>query len=144
MRDRVQAAPQAVGGESRACWIETAADPVGSLWPQSPTLAADGDGLRYAVHVATPLVLNGAPRPGAGIPGLPGTLVSACLPRPQLWGGWDSMARAPLALRSHLAPGSVLSMRTAATDGVTVSARHATTIGGSASWGYGLIFIGVW
>lgn len=144
LREHVQAAPQAVGGESRACWIEIAADPTDALFPRSPALAADGDGLRYAVHVVTPLVLETPPLPGLVIPGLPGELVSACLPRPQLWGGWDSIGCVPHALRPHLAPGSVLFMRAAAADTATVSGLHGKTIGGSASWGYGLIFIGTW
>ena len=35
-------------------------------------------------------------------------VVLACLSRPALIGGWDSLARRPLAIRSLLPPGSVL------------------------------------
>ena len=78
------------------------------------------------------------------LPGLPGNLVSACLPRPLMLGGWDSCTRQPLPLQPHLAPGSVLFMRAPASDETAIRALHGTCIGMRPAWGYGLVAIGTW
>ncbi len=72
-------------------------------------------------------------------------VVSACLDRPQRIGGWDSLARRPLPLRSVLPPGSVLFCEmpkgvpdaTLANDGV----MH---MGSRQEWGFGLVALGIW
>ena len=73
-------------------------------------------------------------------------VVSACLDRPQRIGGWDSLKRRPLPLRSVLPPGSVLFCEipsperfeaVAAGDGVV-------RIGRRQEWGFGLAALGVW
>lgn len=141
--ERVRASPQPVGGESRAAWME----PVDTSppLPESPNDFVQENGkLHYSAIVLTPLPLDQAPRPGAGLPGLPGTLVSACLPRAVTWGGWDSVQRKPLPLTPHLAPGSVLFMQATPSDEAALRVAHMTTIGPKANWGFGLIAIGTW
>lgn len=133
--------PQPLGGESRACWMTARESEAHEPWPAPPSLSA-GDPLRYSAYIATPLPLAEPPRPGSRIPGLPGILRSACLPRYQWWGGWDSIKHRPLALQPHLAPGSMLFMQAPNDSPPDLLALHGTTIGERASWGYGLIFIG--
>ena len=103
-----------------------------------------GDELHYSVIVLSPLPLAEPLLPKQPVPGLPGSLVSACLPRPLMLGGWDSLAHQPLALKPHLTPGSVLFMCAKATDETAVSALHGTCIGERPDWGYGLVAIGTW
>ena len=74
-------------------------------------------------------------------------VVSACLDRPQRVGGWDSLARSPLPLRSVLAPGSTFfceicdSMRFAE---MVAASGGLVRIGLRQRWGFGLVALGVW
>ena len=132
-----------LGGESRSAWITPV--PTEPVWPAMPeALHKDGDSLFYSLVVLSPLPSVTPPVPGQPVLSLPGSLVSACLPRPLMLGGWDSLIRQPLALKPHLAPGSVLFMRAKTTDEATVRALHGTCIGGRPAWGYGLVAIGTW
>lgn len=141
----VSAVARPVGGESRSCWIQIDLEGTQLPLPARPKLFPTGKRLHYSVFVATPWRLPAAPRPGReSVPGLPGNLVSACLPRPQSWGGWCTPGRRPLPLQPHLAPGSVLFLECADGKQDEVEALHGTTIGQAASWGYGLVFIGTW
>ena len=77
-------------------------------------------------------------------------VVSACLSRPQRIGGWDSLARRPLPLRSVLPPGSVLFCEGAEPGtfrGVTeaVEANNGVLkIGARQKSGFGLVALGIW
>ena len=77
-------------------------------------------------------------------------VVSACLSRPQRIGGWDSLARRPLPLRSVLPPGSVLFCEGAEPGsfrGVTeaVEANNGVLkIGARQQSGFGLVALGIW
>ncbi len=110
------------------------------------TLPVPGGPRGQAVLVAlTPLDLEEAVVRGERPLDAPnGTrIVSACLDRPQRIGGWDSLARRPLPLRSVLAPGSVLFCE------IPENAREAGTGGGilrlgaRTTWGFGLVAAGV-
>ena len=74
-------------------------------------------------------------------------VVSACSDRPLRVGGWDSIARRPLSLRSLLPAGSVLFCEP---DEPRRLARTAETSGGllrvgrRTQWGFGLAAVGVW
>ena len=75
-------------------------------------------------------------------------VVSACLGRPQRVGGWDSLARCPLPLRSALPPGSALFCEIPDpgrffADAVTAGDGLAR-IGSRREWGFGLMALGVW
>lgn len=134
--------PHPLGGESRSAWISPEA---GNLrLPNCPALSPDADRLRYSVLLLTPADVSKPPRPGDAIDGLPGQLVSACLPPPALIGGWDSRQHAPLPLRPYLAPGSVLFMQTGAAQLDCVRALHGNTIGERSAWGFGWILVGAW
>ena len=141
--DALPAQPHPVGGEARACWLHLDVGP--PLLPCRPNLRAVEDTLRYTVVILTPADTGAPPRPGeTGYAGLPGRIVSACLPRPTLIGGWDSEAMKPLALRPHLAAGSVLFLEAPRNVVNEAEALHGTAIGERANWGYGMIAIGLW
>ncbi|MBN1457947.1 MAG: type III-B CRISPR module-associated protein Cmr3 [Armatimonadetes bacterium] len=74
-------------------------------------------------------------------------IVSACLSRPERIGGWDSLNRRPLPLRSVLPPGSVLFCE--------IDDRHrfhdalaaigsVPRVGARQRWGFGLVALGSW
>lgn len=72
-------------------------------------------------------------------------VVSACLGRPQRIGGWDSLARRPLPMKSVLPPGSVLFCELAkAPDAGGAMAEGLLRIGARKKWGFGLVAVGRW
>lgn len=135
------AGPVPVGGEGRACWLELTA-PMPLPAPASPDVA-DGR-LRYTVHLLTPADLALPLRPEQPVPGLPGRLVSACLPPPVTWGGRWPGAEAHLAVRPHLAAGSVLYLEAKADATEAVVRLHGGHIGERTAWGFGLMAVGCW
>lgn len=138
----VSGQPHPLGGESRGAWILPEA---GNLrLPGCPALRPDADRLRYSVLLLTPAAVSQPPRPGDNIDGLPGKLVSACLPAPSLIGGWDSRRHVPLPPRPHLPAGSVLFIETHADQLDAVQALHGKHIGKRSTWGFGWILVGAW
>ncbi len=130
-----------LGGEARSCWLYK--QPGGLVL--SDAKVSDKNGvLRYAVHVLTPLNPEQPPTPDQPFEGLPGKVVSACLPRAQRWGGWDTINWEPFPMKPHLAPGSVIFMQAEKADKQQILDRHGKTIGNRSSWGFGLIAIGQW
>jgi len=135
--------PWPVGGEARACWLHPDENPL--PLPNSPDLVTTDRRLRYAVTVLTPADTEAPPRPGErGYAGLPGRIVSACLPRPTLIGGWNSRTMEPLALRPHLPAGSVLFLEATNDAAGEVEALHGAAIGKRTAWGFGLVAVGFW
>ncbi len=73
------------------------------------------------------------------------TVVSACLNRRQRIGGWDSIAREPLPLRSFLPAGSVLFCEFPKGDESPIASDdEVVRLGKRTEWGFGLMTIGVW
>lgn len=145
LRNQLPQSPQRIqvplGGEARSCWLTRKAEPLDLA---DPSLSTANGSICYAVHVLTPLNPEHPPAPGKPFEKLPGKLVSACLPRPQLWGGWDSTRFEPLPMRPHLPPGSVLFMEAGASEEQRIIELHGTAVGQRSSWGFGLIAIGKW
>jgi CRISPR-associated protein Cmr3 len=125
-----------LGGESRMVGLEQAAFAL----PKAPLLT----GNRYTVTLITPGCFkdDGWRVPGGSLPGLPGTVTSACVGKPVMIGGWDSEGRRPKELVPHLPPGSTWFME--ADDVQAALAMHGKHIGERPAWGYGQILIGVW
>ena len=74
-------------------------------------------------------------------------VVSACLDRPQRIGGWDSLKRRPLPLRSVLSPGSVLFCEILAPErfeAAVGAGEGMARIGRRQEWGFGLAALGIW
>ncbi|MDE0267492.1 MAG: hypothetical protein OXI96_00425 [Acidimicrobiaceae bacterium] len=135
-----------LGGESRV--VEYRSWDAAKLEIDAPLGEID-TAERVAIVALTPLDLDKAvvhgriPLENAG--GL--QVVSACLDRPRRVGGWDSLARRPLSLRSLLPAGSVLFCEA---DNSRHLARTAKTGGGllkiglRTEWGFGLTAVGAW
>lgn len=133
--------PALLGGESRMVWVKPADDlPL----PSAPQL--DGNMIRYTVTLITPAHFpdDGWARANGKLGDLPGKIVSACIGKPVMIGGWDSRARVPLPLRPYLPAGSTWFMEASASDEQQTLARHGKHIGEKTAWGYGQILIGTW
>ena len=138
-----------LGGESRMAEC-TSRNGDETILPWRSTLGCSG---RLVAIAVTPLDLDPEEtRPGASIAGAAGArLVSACLGRPIGIGGWDSLARQPLPLRSVLPPGSVLFFETGRGAGLPSAAsdwKQAAgglyRLGSRTKWGFGLVALGDW
>ena len=133
------------GGESRtaACHKWNAALSLDAPLPTTP------NGGRVTVIALTPLDLaDDACLGGEPLEELGGArVVCACLDRPLRIGGWDSLARRPLPLRSVLPPGSVLFCEGAAPerlrDVITTGGRLAR-VGARRPVGFGVAALGAW
>lgn len=139
--------PAPIGGESRLAWIEPTT--VELQRPCAPQFRRDENCVRYTVTLITPAFVEKQSRtPGGTIPGLPGTIVSACIARPQRIGGWASDAgqRGPLPLKAACAAGSIWFMKTDVADAGCLEAMTAPgkRIGSLGDWGYGEFLLGTW
>ena len=134
-----------LGGESRLAEC--------TAWDGSLDVPAAVHGIqarnRFSVVAVTPLdlepeVIRGS-RPLKDLG--EARVVSACLRRPLRIGGWDSLERRPLALRSVLAPGSVLFCETPRPLGLAAFARDGrdfVSVGSHQPWGFGRVALGRW
>ena len=111
-----------------------------------PKAAKSPEG-RYCVILLSPMVLPDRPK-GADESdklatnkpdGLPGKLVSACLGKPVVIGGWNSTAKqpGPIPLRNCIPAGSIWFME----DG---EGEYPSAIGQATEWGFGQVLIGKW
>lgn len=133
--------PALLGGEGRMVWVTHGED---VLLPAASRLT--GDPVRYTVTLITPARFtdDGWRQPGGKLGTLPGKIVSACVGKPVLIGGWDSRARAPLSLRPYLPAGSTWFIEASASDERQILEMHGKHIGEKTAWGYGQILIGTW
>ena len=133
-----------LGGESRLAELQE--------WTPHLHLSAPTDLIRKTRKVAlialSPLHLEAevcvGKKPVGGAGGL--CVVSACLERPQRVGGWDSLGRRPLPLRSVLPPGSVLFCTIPDLDRFDrlISDDGTARVGSRQEWGFGLVALGLW
>lgn len=135
--------PALLGGESRMVWVETTEN---ITLPQAPTLQPDGGTIRYTVTLITPAAAVDESWCQSGVPlfGLPGEIISACVGKPLMIGGWDSIKGSPLPLRAHLPAGSSWFIEAAPDDAKQILDIHGEHIGSKVEWGYGQILIGTW
>lgn len=141
--DELTKQPQPVGGESRACWLHLCEHSL--PFPKLPEWNTAEETLHYTVTALTPVAVPIPPKPGEeNYAGLPGRIVSACLPRPVILGGWDSLKCRPLPLKPYLAPGSVLFLEAKNEEREKVKKLHNDAIGDRTNWGFGLVAIGIW
>lgn len=132
-----------LGGENRmarAQAIETQ-----PKLPASPKLKVNGDKIRFTLTHLTPACLGGFwPGPNGHLPGVPGEVVSACLDRPLLIGGWDSIHGKPLPLRPYVPAGSTWFCEANTSDKVSVEGLHCAHIGEDIGYGFGQVALGLW
>ena len=130
-----------LGGESRLAELRPWDAAVG-IESQSGAIQESG---RAAIIALSPVDVEVGPNDE--IPGLGVRVVSACMGRPQRIGGWDSLKRRPLPIRSTLPAGSVLFCKVSEPN---LLAQAASTesglarIGKRTEWGFGLAALGVW
>lgn len=134
----------ALGGESR---LAECREWQGDVAIEMP-LAAIEASRRMTLIALTPIDLDEAINL-AGEPLLTALgdarVISACLSRPQRIGGWDSLTRRPLPLRSVLPAGSVLFCELAETQRLRAAiANGLPRIGERQEWGYGVVALGTW
>jgi len=101
---------------------------------------------RVTLIALTPLDLGEA-TPTAAPSWEGASLVSACTDRPQRIGGWDSLKRRPLPLRSVWRPGSVLFCEIDDDDRFRASLESPTglqQVGSQRPLGFGGVALGVW
>ena len=134
-----------LGGESR---LAECREWKGEVTLEAPLAEIETAG-RVAVVALSPLDLPWDVLSGGRPLDAPGSacVVSACLDRPQRIGGWNSIERRPLSLRSVLPPGSTLFCEIADpgrfAEAVSASDGLAR-IGSRQEWGFGLVGLGVW
>ncbi len=125
-----------LGGESRMVSLE----PYDHFTlPEAPDPEPSGGTLRYTVTLITPAGV--VSRPGDS---LPGAVVSACIGKPVMIGGWDGKARRPKGLEPHLPAGSTWFMEAREHEKEEILEHHGAYIGERTEWGYGQILIGAW
>jgi len=127
-----------LGGESRLARCDA--------WPHNPlpeppprdSFRPDATGrIRFSAVLLTPGCFREPSLPGAAI-------VSACVGRPHLIGGWDSLKREPLPLHPFAPAGSVWFCTASGDDFSSILAQHGKHIGPYAAHGFGHIVIGLW
>ncbi len=143
-----------LGGEGRLAALEInpiTADNYRSLLPTCPNLEPAEDGsVRYTVSLITPASstdrgqLKELIRKGPH--NAPGNCVSACIGKPQLYGGWDLEKQEPRPLQPYLPPRSTWFFETAAAEKEKIKALHGSYIKDeeAPSYGYGQVLIGKW
>ncbi len=131
-----------LGGESRMVWLE----PSEAIALPSPPVLPDEGVIRYTVTLLTPARFkeDGWKKPGGKFGTLPGKVVSACVGKPVMIGGWDSRTREPLPLKPHLPAGSTWFLEAPASEKQHILNLHGEHIGKKTAWGYGQILIGIW
>lgn len=140
--DTLKGFTQRLGGEHRHAEFE-----LGAFEEQRPSTGSIGG--TYAAIATAPVFLEEEPGPGEGIAGLPGKLVTACIPKPFMLGGWDSRPgdkgrkrkSGPLPLKPVIPASAVFFMRC---DGDEPPPQGRSRIGLSTAWGFGHCLIGSW
>jgi CRISPR-associated protein Cmr3 len=132
-----------LGGESRLSWAEARA---GLAMPEPVDLVPDPDGkVRYLIYLLTPTNVSGGRKPNEPLAEeVPGKVISACVDRPWLIGGWDSAANKPLPLQPYYRAGTVFFMEAQASDIEQIQGLHGHKIGARQPFGFGQILIGKW
>jgi CRISPR-associated protein Cmr3 len=126
-------------------------DGVGFFACETDELTDDEGAVYFSVVLLSPALFgedeNGTPRHLAGEHGLPGDLISAVVPKPLTFGGWDARKSAPAPMRRYFAAGSTFYFQTNDDVGSVYKrldeiSRHG--IGRHTEVGLGAVAIGTW
>lgn len=143
-----------VGGEHRMA--EFAADDDPPKLPEAPALAPDGDVVCFTIYHASPCFLHPRPKANAPFGKVPTTrdgdtaclaeakIVSACVGKALMIGGWSLGARGPVPMRPAIPAGSVWFLEAPKDHATALTNLHGKRIGESLGRGFGQIFIGKW
>jgi len=130
-----------LGGESRLAQAESwHGNPVPNC-PPANTFKPDSNGfVRFIVVLLTHgCFKNPAPFLSSGA-----KIISACVDKPQLIGGWDSLKNEPLALEPFHPAGSVWFCEAPAAELPNILAQNGQWLGDYHTHGFGQIVIGLW
>jgi len=135
-----------LGGESRTVLCEPWSDALGSMISVGDQ---DAPVERVMLVSLTPMDLGTSIIPGMTLLQEQGgvRVISACAGRPLRIGGWSSLERRSLPLRTHIPAGTVIYAE--ALDPERLSAAYATSggivrVGAQQSWGFGEVALGAW
>ena len=134
-----EAKPVPLAGEHRMACISLAESPL-ALPPPPGALGKSSGKTLYFAYLVSPCVLDDL---AEAVRDLKGEVVSACLGKEQMIGGWDSENRKPVPLRPALPAGSVWFMQSDRPE-EEILALHGTHIGVAGNWGFGQVLIGAW
>ncbi len=136
----------ALAGEHRMAAVSNGKDvSQGTMLPACPFLqdSSTNNTLRYAVYHLNPCLMDEMPKPGGILPGFPGKIISACVGKMEMIGGWDSVNRLPIPMRPAISAGSVWFMECNTPEADLLS-LHGTYTGQACDWGFGQVLIGRW
>ncbi len=134
-----------LGGESRLASLDDRWDGDLKLSDSSRRVRRIRRDAKVALVALSPLDVDAETRAGhKPIDGLGARIVSACVDRPQRIGGWDSLDRGPLPIRSALPPGSVLFCELSDPERLDAARGGLARIGARTEWGFGLVALGIW
>ena len=135
--------PLPFGGEGRLAYVDRMDNPI--KVPDAPDLGSDST-IRFTVTHLTPAHFEKRwPGLGEELPGLVGSkIVSACLERPVLIGGWDTVKGEPLPLKPFLPGGSIWFCEADSGRANEIKTCNGKYIGKYSEYGFGEIAIGLW
>ena len=113
-------------------------------------MAADDNKIYYTVSLITPSSSSKTEQLKQliqkGPVNAPGRCISACIGKPQLYGGWNLEKQEPRPLQPYLPPGSTWFFEAAASEKANIEALHGRCIDDEElpSYGYGQVLIGKW
>jgi CRISPR-associated protein Cmr3 len=133
-----------LGGENRLAELETMQNALRPLAAPVNEIQRSGN---LTVTLLTPLSLAGAtmPRAGERFADWDGvTVVSACLDKPFVLGGWDGDKRESLPLQPYLPPGSTWFCTVDEFAKDWLEQRSRGCVGAEGAWGFGAVALGTW
>jgi CRISPR-associated protein Cmr3 len=129
------------GGESRLAQAESwHGNPLPNC-PPNNAFIPDGNGV---VRFIVVLLTHGRFRDPAPLLSSGAKIISACVDKPQLIGGWDSLKNEPLPLEPFHPAGSVWFCEAPAAELPNILAQHGKWLGEYSAHGFGQIAIGLW
>jgi len=114
--------------------------------PPIPDLHQRNGRLHFTVTLLTPGYFGEETRTvlAKGLPGVPGSLVTACIGKIAQQGGWDMARRQPRPLMPIVPAGSTWFYTAPASDKEQIVALHGQHLSRRSEYGYGHVVIGTW
>jgi CRISPR-associated protein Cmr3 len=130
-----------LGGESRLAQAEPWS---GNPLPDGPPAAVFKPDSNGAVRFSVVLLTQGRFESPAPLLASGAKILSACVGKPQMIGGWDSLKNEPLALEPFHPAGSVWFCEAPAAELPKILDLHGKWLGNYQKHGFGQIVIGLW
>ncbi len=142
--------PNPMGGEQRMVWIDEASENLDL--PRPDPSNSNLDKFRYTIILITPADFfddnetNHEQTIAKAVTDLSKSskLITACVYKPKLVGGWNSRENKPLPLKPVVAAGSTWFLEADLEDKDRILKMNGKHIGKRNKWGFGQILIGIW